>query len=202
MIYNPAYTYKFQLKTTLAQISGQKSRQKEIALCTYITNCQTFVMFWFCFNICTFWLWIYRVHFDLVDEFNPKKTGGGWNPPIGQEIACHFWMGGFYPSPRVFNWPKSPGLLGLKTWFHRSKPLRECIIQEKSSVEYFKHEKIKIMLVNILYLIPSKYLHYKVHKLVLFLASMQNYAFFFVLNLMEVHKTFLKFTLIMYFSSF
>ena len=23
--------------------------------------------------------------------FNPKRPGGGgWNPPIGQEIACHF----------------------------------------------------------------------------------------------------------------
>ena len=22
--------------------------------------------------------------------FTPKRHGGGWNPPIGQEIACHF----------------------------------------------------------------------------------------------------------------
>ena len=23
-------------------------------------------------------------------NFNPKRCGGGWNPPYGQEIGCHF----------------------------------------------------------------------------------------------------------------
>ena len=29
-------------------------------------------------------------YYEKITQLNPKKPGGWGNPPIGQEIACHF----------------------------------------------------------------------------------------------------------------
>ena len=54
---------------------------------------------------------------------NPKKGGGGWNPPYAQEIGCHFSRN----DPNVLKLPDFfKNDVGLKVKFHFGHILNDC----------------------------------------------------------------------------